>query len=89
MPDDNGATGVPLIENQKLPPRWAVIVTMNEAGGVSVESRCPSPDIAWMLLARALLYVERESLAARTAQVLHDREPRVVPATAFGRRPPV
>ncbi len=85
MPDDNG---VPLIENQKMPPRWAVIVTMNEAGGVSVEMRTPSPDIAWMLLARGLMFVERETVAQRVAQVTHDSEPRVALANPFG-RPPV
>lgn len=86
----NDENGVPLIENQKLPPRWSVTVSMNEAGGVNVAMACPSPDIAWMLLARGLLFVERETLAQRVVQLTRDTEPRVLPAGApFGRRPPI
>ena len=68
---------------------FLVLVTMNEAGGVSVDMRTPSPDIAWMLLARGLMFVERETVAQRVVQVSHDAAPRVVPATAFGTRPPI
>lgn len=87
MADDPHAP--PLIENQTMPPRWSVTASMNEAGGVSVAMACPSPDIAWMLLARALMYVEREGLAQRVVQVSHEAAPRVIPPTPFGTRPPI
>lgn len=62
--------------------RYRVVVEMNDIGGVRVGSNAPSPDVAEMMLYRALKAVERDLIAARLFRV---EEPRITPATHLPR----